>query len=101
MTPAKGAKPRKRAAKKDEATEYVFIGLPPNPGGTKRRQLGSDALAMHIGQRVTIVDRVPASEPGAHDDIDDSIVAEWGQGDNVRRTSFAEADFAEWFEEAK
>lgn len=79
---------------------YTYSGKAP---------IGADAGALVPGTAVRIRETVPAGEPGAHDDSEDSIVIEWDapalvQGENgvevgtaPRAMSIGAAQFGDLF----
>ncbi len=56
-------------------------------------------LDMHPGTEVVVEALVPAKEPGAHDDSEDSAVVSWrDRSNNPRQTSVGIGRFGELFE---
>lgn len=59
----------------------------PEVGGAYRLTgggIGVGAASLYPGQVVTVREVVPAEEPGAHDDREDSVVVEWTEPGPVR-----------------
>lgn len=87
---------------------YQFKGLldVDDPEGTPK-PLGRDSGALLPNTAVTVREVVPAEEPGAHNDSEDSVVIEWDRpaimddqsvGSVTQAMSISLERFPDWFE---